>query len=101
MHDFWMHVLLADETEIEPFGHNDHHYTWSKKWEACESENAIPAVKYRRRSVMLWVCFVAGGVFPLQKMHLCCSTTMVTWWLALLLSSKKIPGLNPIRGLSV
>ena len=32
---FWRNVLWSDETKIEPFGHNDHHYIWRKKGEAC------------------------------------------------------------------
>jgi hypothetical protein len=42
-----------DETKIELFGDNDHHYVWWKKREACKPKNTIPTVKHRGGSIML------------------------------------------------
>uniref|UniRef100_A0AAZ3RAK1 Transposase Tc1-like domain-containing protein n=1 Tax=Oncorhynchus tshawytscha TaxID=74940 RepID=A0AAZ3RAK1_ONCTS len=36
---FWRNVLWSDETKVELFGHNDHHYLWRKKGEACKPKN--------------------------------------------------------------
>ena len=43
--NFWKHVLWSDETKIELFGHNAHHYIWRKKREAHKPENTVPTVK--------------------------------------------------------
>ncbi|CDQ75131.1 unnamed protein product [Oncorhynchus mykiss] len=43
---FWRNVLWSDETKIERFGHNDHHYVWMRKGEACKLKNTIPTVKH-------------------------------------------------------
>ena len=43
---FCRNVLWSDETKIELFGHNDHHYVWRKKGDACKPKNTIPTVKY-------------------------------------------------------
>ena len=32
---FWRNVLLSDETKIELFGHNHHHYFWRKRKMIC------------------------------------------------------------------
>uniref|UniRef100_A0AAZ3QT83 Transposase Tc1-like domain-containing protein n=1 Tax=Oncorhynchus tshawytscha TaxID=74940 RepID=A0AAZ3QT83_ONCTS len=50
----WRNVLWSDETKIEPFGQNDHHYVWRKKGEACKPKNTIPTVKHVGGSIMLW-----------------------------------------------
>ena len=34
---FWRNVLWSDETKIELCVHNDHHYVWRKKGEACKA----------------------------------------------------------------
>ena len=41
---FWRNVLWSDETKIELFGHNDHHYVWRKKADACKPKNTIATV---------------------------------------------------------
>jgi hypothetical protein len=64
---FWRNVLWSDETKIELFGHNDHHYVWRKKVEACKPKNTIPTVKHGGGSIMLWGCFSAGGTGALHK----------------------------------
>jgi transposase/glutaredoxin len=50
-------VLWSDETKIELFGHNDHHYVSRKKWDAGKPRNTIPTVKHGGGSIMLWGCF--------------------------------------------
>jgi hypothetical protein len=64
---FWRNVLWSDETKIELFGHNDHHYVWRKKGETCKQKNTITTVKHRGGSIMLWGCFAAGGTSALHK----------------------------------
>ena len=54
---FYRNVLWSDETEIELFGHNDHHYVWRKKGDACKPKNTIPTVKHGGGSIMLWGLF--------------------------------------------
>ena len=50
---FWRNVLWSDETKIELFGHNDHHYVGRKQGEACKPKNTIPTVKHGGGSIML------------------------------------------------
>uniref|UniRef100_A0AAZ3RMC9 Tc1-like transposase DDE domain-containing protein n=1 Tax=Oncorhynchus tshawytscha TaxID=74940 RepID=A0AAZ3RMC9_ONCTS len=64
---FWRNVLWSDETKIELFGHNDHHYVWRKKGEACKPKITIPTVKHGGGSIMLWGCIAAGGTGVLHK----------------------------------
>ena len=64
---FWRNVLWSDETKIELFGHNDHHYVRRKKGEAYKPKNTIPTVKTGGVSIMLWRCFAAGGTGALHK----------------------------------
>ena len=64
---FWRNILWSDDTKIELYGHNDHHYVWRKKGEACKPKNIIPTVKHRGGSIMLWGCFAAGGTGALHK----------------------------------
>jgi hypothetical protein len=52
---------------MELFGHNDHHYVWRKKGEACKPKNTIPSVKHRGGSIILWGWFAAGGTGGLHK----------------------------------
>ena len=66
-HTFWRNVLWSDETEIELFGHNDHHYVLMKKWEACKPKNTILTVKHGGGSIMLWGCFAAGRTGALHN----------------------------------
>ena len=64
---FWRNILWSDETKIKLFGYNNHHYLWRKKEEACKPKNTIPTVKHWGGSIMLWVCFIAGGTGALHK----------------------------------
>ena len=64
---FLENVLWSDETKIELFGHNDHRYVWTKKWEVCKPKNSIPTVMHGGGSIMLWWCFAAGGIGALHK----------------------------------
>ena len=57
---FWRNVLWSDETKIELFGHNDHHYVRRKKGEACKPKNTIPTMKHGDGSIILCGCFAAG-----------------------------------------
>ena len=57
--------LMKQKKEL--FGHNDHHYVWRKRREACKPKNTIPNVKHRGDSIMLWGCFAAGGTGALHK----------------------------------
>jgi hypothetical protein len=62
---FGRNILWSDETKIELFGHNDHHYVWRKK--ACKPKDTIPTVKHGGGSIMLWGCVAAGGTGALHK----------------------------------
>ena len=64
---FRRNVLLFDETKIELYGHNAHCYVWRKKGEACKPKNTIPTLKPGGFSIMLWMCFAAGGTGDLHK----------------------------------
>uniref|UniRef100_A0AAZ3S4L2 Transposase Tc1-like domain-containing protein n=1 Tax=Oncorhynchus tshawytscha TaxID=74940 RepID=A0AAZ3S4L2_ONCTS len=64
---FWRNVLWSNETKIELFGHNDHHYVWRKKGDVCKPKNTILTLKHRGGSIMLWWCFAAGGTGALHK----------------------------------
>ncbi|CDQ98505.1 unnamed protein product [Oncorhynchus mykiss] len=50
---FWRNVLWSDETKIGLFGHNDHHYVWRKKGEACKPKN---------REAQWWQHHVVGEI---------------------------------------
>jgi hypothetical protein len=63
----WRNVLWSDETKIQMFGHNDHHYVWRTKGDVCKQKNAIPTMKHKGESIMLWGCFAAGGSSALHK----------------------------------
>ena len=64
---FWRNVLWSDETKMELFGHNDHHYVWRKNLEACKPKNTIPTMKHVGDSIMFWGCFAAGVTGALHK----------------------------------
>ena len=63
---FWSNILWSED-KIQLFGHNDHHYVWRKKGEACKPKNTIPTVKHGGGSIMFRGCFAAGGTGPLHK----------------------------------
>ena len=67
---FWRNVLWSDETKIELFVQNDHHYVWRKKGKACKPKNTILTVKHGGGSTMLWGCFASGGTGALLKIGL-------------------------------
>jgi hypothetical protein len=46
---------------------NDHRYVWRKKGDACKPKNTITTVKHKGGSIMLWLCFTAGGTGALPK----------------------------------
>ena len=64
---FLENVLWSDETKIELFGYNDHHYVWRKNGESCKPKNTIPTVKHEGGSILLCGCFAAGGIGALHK----------------------------------
>jgi hypothetical protein len=50
-----------------PLGHNDHHYVWRKKGEACKLRNTIPTLKHGVAASCSGGCFAAGGAGALHK----------------------------------
>ena len=52
-------VLWSDETNIEPFRHNDVQKIWRKKCEALLLKNTVSALKHGGSSMMFWDCFIS------------------------------------------
>ncbi len=64
--DYWNHVLLSDETNINLFGSDGVTCAWRQPAEKYKDKCVLPTVKHGGGSVTVWGCMSAAGTGELH-----------------------------------
>ena len=65
--DDWRRVVWSDETKINRFGSDGHHYAWKRNTERLQPCHIDKTVKHGGGSIKLWSCITFEGVGDIIK----------------------------------